>query len=144
MKVLSVLLAIAIALASPGCAALGGILPDVILYVEDGSAILNVIASFVDAYFLQHPDPAAQAKVDDAMTKTRSALATMLHAAQGASSLSDANVDAAFNDFKAAYMELLALTAPMGVSPTGGAIKMSAAPGKLMVPEPLAFRRGAR
>jgi hypothetical protein len=51
--------------------------------------------------------------------------------------LDQAQVDAAFTDFKIAYLQLLALTAPLGVQ-TGD--KLMARPNTINVPEPMALR----
>lgn len=121
-----------------GCAALGALLPDVITYVTDGTAIIDTIASFLNTFFLAHPDPVAQAEVGRAIVKVRAALTTLLRTAQGAKALDDANVDAAFADFKSAYLELMVLARPFGVQPVGTG-RTRATANTLEVPEPLAF-----
>lgn len=135
------LLSAFLALPLQGCAAVAGLLPDVIAYVTDGSQILDAIVAFVNNYFVAHPDPVAQAKFTDAMTKARSALNVALRTAQGAKSLDDASVDAAFADFKAAYLDLMTLVKPYGVVQNDlPAAKFTVSKDTLVVPPPLAFR----
>ena len=127
---------------SSGCAALGSLLPGVIAAVTDGAQILDMIERFVGSYFAAHPDAEAQRKVGDAVTKCRLALNAALRTAEGTKALTDEQVGYAFDDFKKAYLELRALTGPLGVRSLG---RLAAAPGTLEVPEPLAFhpRRAA-
>lgn len=133
------LLSASLALPTMGCAALGAVLPDVIAAVVDGQQILDAIADFVTKYFTNHPDPAAQTKVDEALAKARGALNVALRVAKGANGVANAQVDQAFADFEAAYLELVKLCAPYGVKVTPGhGARFQAAPGALYVPEPLA------
>ncbi len=127
-----------------GCPAMLAALPDVIAAVTDGTQILDAIESFCTAWFIQHPSVESQQKVSEAIAKARLALNIALRTAQGAKNLDDASIDAAFNDFKNAYIELLSLVKPYGVKESAlPSMKMRAAPGELVVPQPLAFRKGA-
>ncbi len=124
----------------PSCATVAALLPDVIAAVMDGAQILDAIENFVALYFVQHPDAEAQKKVGEAITKARMALNIALRTAQASDKLNDAQVEAAFVDFKAAYLELLALTKPYGVHPAGNGRLMASPTGQgLEVPEPIAF-----
>lgn len=123
---------------APGCAAIAAALPDVIAAVTDGAQIIDAIEHFVALYFASHPDADKQKAVGEAITKARSALNLALRSAQGAKDLDDAKIDAAFADFKAAYLELIALCAPYGVKQAKVG-RFAAAPGSLIVPEPIAF-----
>lgn len=136
------ILPVALVATLPGCAALTASLPVIIAAIIDGAQVIDAIEKFVDAYFVSHPDPIAQAKVAGAVAKCRSALNIALRSAQGAKEVDEQKVDAAFNDFKAAYLELLGLCKPYGVKPAGG--KLLASPGSLEVPEPLILTRGMR
>ena len=137
------LLAIALiftTLTTAGCAALAAVLPDIVAALVDGGQILATIESFMASYFANHPDPVAQAKVADAILKARTALNLATRAAQGTNDANDKKLDQAFADFEAAYVELLKLVAPYGVKPARPGGNLSAAPGELVVPEPLSFR----
>lgn len=130
----------------PGCAAFAALLPGVIAAVLDGMQVIDAIEAFVARYFAAHPDPATQAKIDTAILKARAALNVALRSAQGAKNLDDAQIDKAFDDFKQAYLELMSLVKPYGVTQVSTG-KLSATPtkdGKLEVPEPMAFKRGAK
>lgn len=118
-----------------GCAALASALPDVIAAVTSGAQILDAIESFMSAYFAQHPDPATQVKVAEAITKARIALNVALNTAKGAKNANDQQVDQAFDAFKAAYLELLAIVRPFGVVPQQNDKMLRApGPGQLSVP----------
>jgi hypothetical protein len=118
-----------------GCAVVP-YLPTVIAAVTDANMILDGIEKFVERFFAAKPDSVLQAKVEIAVARTRGALNLALRSAQGVEKLDQAQIDAAFVDFKIAYQELLALTAPLGVS-SGPALR--AVPGGLNVPEPMAL-----
>lgn len=142
LTILPVVLTVALIAPAAGCAAFVASLPVIIAAILDGAQIIDAIEHFVDAYFVAHPDPIAQAKVSEAVARCRSALNIALRSAQGAQEVDEQKVDAAFNDFKAAYIALLGLCKPYGVQPAGG--KLAASPGKLEVPEPLILVRGLR
>lgn len=141
----TLLLAATLAVCLPlgGCAALS-LLPTVIAAVVDGAQVIDAIADFVGKYFANHPDAATQAKIDAAIQTCRAALNTALRTAQGTDDLSNAKVDSAFDNFKAAYIQLLALVRPYGVAESGTA-KLAAPQGDhLTVPTPLALTLSAR
>ena len=127
----------ALMLSAPGCAALTSNLPAVIAAVQDGTMVVETIARFVEMYVVSHPGKVDEAKIRGAIERTRTALNVALRTAQGAEKLDQAQVDAAFADFKAAYIDLLALAAPLGVQ-TGD--KLMAKPGTVNVPEPMALK----
>lgn len=133
--VLSLLAALTL---SPGCATVAAWLPTVIAYVQDGAIVVDTIERFADKYFDSHPGTDLEKKADLAIARTRAALDAVLHVATGADNINKAQVDAAFDEFRKAYGELVALLAPIGVS-SGGALR--AAPGHLTVPAPLAMER---
>ncbi len=126
-----------------GCAALASALPTVLALVLDGMQVLDTIEAFVAHYFVQNPDAKAQEIVRQALTRCRAALNVALRSAQGAERLDQAQVDAAFDEFKKAYIALMSLVGPLGVRQVhGSTLRASlAADGKLEVPEPLAFSR---
>jgi hypothetical protein len=120
-----------------GCAAVIPVLPSVIAAVTDGIMVIDTIARFVDAYLIKHPGKVDETLIKGAIEKTRATLNVALRTAQAAEMLDQAQVDAAFTDFKIAYLQLLALTAPLGVQ-TGD--KLMARPNTINVPEPMALR----
>lgn len=103
--------------------------------------VVETIARFLETYLAAHPGKVDEAKIRGAVERTRTALNVALRIAQGAEKLDQAQVDAAFADFKAAYIDLLALAAPLGVQ-TGD--KLMARPGIVNVPEPMALKLRVR
>jgi hypothetical protein len=140
--VLALLVALAAAPVS-GCAAIVSNLPAVIAAVTDGMMVVDAIEAFVRRFFAASPNPDLQRKVDVAVSKTRSALSAALRISDGAQKLDQAQVDAAFADFKTAYLELVALVAPLGVQQQGDTLRATPG-GGLVVPEPLALRLRVR
>lgn len=136
------LLALPLALGTPGCATIASNLPIVIAAVLDAQMILDSLTGFVDAFFRVKPDADLEKKVRDSMARTKSALNVALRLAQGAEKLDQAKIDEAFKEFRLAYADLLVLLAPLGVSASGNVLK--ATPGGLIVPEPLALTVKAR
>lgn len=120
-----------------GCAAFISKLPIVISAVTDGMLVLDTIEAFSHAYFTVHPDAAKSAQVDALIAKSRTALDAALRIANASTELDQAQVDAAFTDFKAAYTELIALVESIGIKASG--TRLQATPGGLVVPQPLAF-----
>lgn len=139
-----------VVLAVPACGGALAVLPDVIAYILDGMQVLDVVAAFVDRYFVQHPNPVAQARVADALAKARNALNVALRSAQGAEKMDNAQVDAAFDDFKKAYLDLISLVRSFGMNvtttPTGNMKATLSASGEeaLEVPEPLVFKKAVK
>lgn len=123
------------------CAPVVSALPHIIAAVVDAGQIIDTIVTFVGKWFAAHPDPEAQAKVDAAVVKVRGALNVLLRVANGVEDASNEKVDAAFEQFKQAYLELLALVRPYGVVPNASELspKMTVEHGTLSVPTPMAF-----
>lgn len=135
---LATVLGVSAASSLGSCATLASSLPTVIAYAQDGFVIVDQIVHFVDAFFVAHPDAVLQKKVDVAAAKAKSALNLAIRLASGAGDLDQAKVDEAFAEFRSAYIELIALVGPMGV--TSGGNRAAATPGGgLKVPEPLAL-----
>lgn len=122
---------------TPGCAAFISKLPVVISAVTDGMLVLDTIEAFSHSYFTVHPDAAKSAQVDALIAKSRTALDAALRIANASTELDQAQVDAAFTDFKTAYTELIALVESIGIKASG--TRLQASPGGLTVPQPLAF-----
>lgn len=134
------LLSAFMALPTTGCAAIMSLLPHVIAVVVEAGQILDQIEAFVKRYFMNHPDQAKEIAVAKAVAKARSALNFVMRTTEGADKLDQAKVDAAFEDFKKAYLELMALCRPFGVYPESAPLMTSNADGAvLVVPEPLAL-----
>lgn len=133
--------AIALALLVPACAQTLAYLPTVIATVQDGIMVLDTIERFWRVWQARHPNQTTVPadKVDLALEKSRTSLNLALRAAQGTDKLNQAQVDQAFEEFKAAYTELVALVSNIGVK--SGGDKLQAGPGTLTVPEPLALKR---
>lgn len=133
-----------------GCAlfkTVASALPDVIAAVVDGMQVIDAIASFSDRWFANHPNPEAQKTVARAIDRARTSLNVALRLAQGTKNADDQKVNAAFEDFKAAYVDLLQLLRQFGLNVSSAnqpGFKVTAGVGgaeTLEVPEPIAFRR---
>lgn len=92
-------------------------LPTVVSAVVDAITVLNQIEAWANVYFAAHPDKDKQKAVAQAIGKARSALNAANRTCRGTQELNQAQVDAAFADFKVAYQELSALC---GGLPGGG------------------------
>ena len=129
-----------LALSTASCATLSGNLPSIVAYVQDGEFILNSISRFVDLFFRTSPNTDLQLKIEKVMDQARTALDLALRAASGGQKLDQKQVDAAFEEFKKAYADLLILVAPLGVrTSTDGSIRGT--PIGLLVPAPMALKR---
>ncbi len=120
----------------PSCAAVVSALPTVRAVLVDALLILDQIDSFTDGVFAVRPNAELHAKIEIAISKTKLALATANRLASGSEKASQAQLSAAFEDFRVAYQNLIGLVGPLGVT-TGDALR--AVPGGLQVPEPLAL-----
>ena len=138
--VLTAAMAVLMLTMTSGCATVAAALPHIIAAIVDGGAIIDRIADYLAKWFALHPDPIIQPKVELAIAKARKALSAALHAAEGADKLDQAKVDAAFDDFKKAYLELIALARPYGVNMEGAPLQVSPEGTSLVVPEPLALK----
>jgi hypothetical protein len=132
----------AVALGLVGCAGVLATLPAVIAYVQDAELIVSTIADFEKVYFAQKPDPTLQAKIEVGIARVRSAADIVARLASAGAEANSAQIDAAFADLKAAYVDLLQLAGPIGVTAAGD--KLGATPGGgLVVPTPAVFLRKA-
>jgi hypothetical protein len=136
----------ALALASlvtlPGCPEFWRVLPKVVQVVTDAILVLDQAEEFSRAYFAANPNPDLEKKVAKGIAKCRSALGAAQRAASGTEKLGQEQVDAAFADFRAAWVELSGLLAgiPGLQVQRDGAPMLSAAPGGVVLPEPEALR----
>lgn len=128
--------------ATTGCDVLRAaapILSDVLLVIDDAQAILNIIDSAAKIWFDLHPDAAdAKAKYVKAMGRCRVALDGAIRVVRGSKSLDEGQVDQAFAEFRAAYVDLTALLAASGIKAADG--KLGAGPDVVAVPEPLVMK----
>lgn len=141
----AIALSVALVVATGSCAAVVSTLPKVISIVSDAALIVDQIDSFASAIFKVKPDADLEKKVSEAIILARKALAFANRTAAGAENLSQAQLVAAFDDFRIAYQDLLALVGPLGVTTGGGAGASGSDAGtlgvaRLQVPEPLALR----
>ena len=128
------------------CAPLLSALPAVIAAVTDGIQIIDMIEAHAGLALDQvKADDPTRKKVHEAITVAKAALNAALRAAQGAEqagALNQESAEAAFANFKAAYLSLLEVVAPFGVSEAGDTLSARAESSgtTLRVPRPEAFR----
>lgn len=122
-----------------GCAGLISLLPKAIAIVTDAQMILDRIEDYSDAIFSVQPNPRAQRNVEQTLDRCRTALNVALRTTTAAKSLSEEDVDAAFEDFRKAYKNLLTLVEPLRVKEGEPGDKLAATSTSLSVPPPLAF-----
>jgi len=128
-----------------GCSAVQKVVdafPTVIQYVQDANMVLDAIDRAVVPLLALKGDPEFNHKYAGAMDAVRRTLQVALRSVEGGKNLSEEEVDAAFVDFRAAYVQLRVLLEQSGLMNSAGTF--AAVPGKLnlTVPEPLAMRAG--
>lgn len=96
-----------------GCAAVAKVVTAVAAEVAKTSTALDTIEAFVRAFFASSPDPDREELVLGAIERARSALLAAEHAASGTENLTQDRIDAAFEDFRRAWIELEQLVAGM-------------------------------
>lgn len=140
MKKLALIVALnfAFVTGTVGCSSFMSSLPTVIAYAQSGMLVLDTIKSFADKYFRSHVNTELEAKVENAISKAELALNAALTTAEGAKNLDQSQIDAAFEDFRMAYMDLMAIVGPIGVNAKGAKMTKEA-DGTLTVPLPLAL-----
>lgn len=113
-------------------------LPTVVQYVQDADMILDAIDRAVVPVLAIKGDPELNNQYAGAMDVARRALQVALRSTRGGQALSEEEVDAAFADFRAAYVNLTSLLQQHRLMNSAGTF--SAAPGtpNITVPEPLA------
>ncbi len=140
MKTFALILALnfSFVVGTTGCSSFMSNLPTVISYAQSGMIVLDAIKNFADKYFRSNVNTALETKVFDGINKAELALHAALTTAQGAKNLDQKQIDAAFADFKMAYMDLMGLVGPLGVTATGSSL-VKGSTGGLIVPLPLAL-----
>lgn len=120
---------------APGCAAVVAALPTIITAVTDATLVLGQIQHFADLFFKDFPDATKQKQVDEAIAKCEDALSAAEHATVGGQDLTQEQIDAAFDNFKTAYQELMVIVGPLGVMQDRNTKTFKARPGRqLFVP----------
>lgn len=111
-------------------------LPTVIQYVTDAQLILDRIDQSVRPILALKNDEQLNQKYAQAIEHTRSTLQVALRSAKGGQSLSQDELDAAFSDFRTAYVQLRDLLQGTGLMSPAGTFSASSA----QIPEPLALQ----
>lgn len=134
-----------IATMAMGCAAIASITPilqTVIARGQDAIIILNILQSAIGAFFAVSPNPSLQGKVDVAFQTAALALDAAIRATSGTVDLTAEQADAAFEEFRKAYDDLVQLLATIRiVTPTAStALQVRKGDGTYAL-VPLAFTR---
>lgn len=127
--------------ATAGCA---GLLPGIILAAQDAQMILQNIQNFSDNYFLLHPNTAEQNKINNAITAAGTALDGAIRTVSGIDNITQAQADAAFANFEAAYNDLLTVVKDIGVLSADVQATTKTTSGGLNVPTPLIMLNKAK
>lgn len=122
-----------------GCAAIMPVIPKIVSVVTDALVIMGIIDGAVQEYFRTHPNtpPEVIKKYRTVYNKAMNALNSAQHALEGVEDLDQDQYDAAFNEFKLAFIELKELLSKEGLM-QGNAL--NASPGTtVVIPEPEAL-----
>lgn len=144
----SLLLALSFAISLPACAAVGPLLPKLVSVITDAVVTLNVIDSAVEQWVARHPevDPKVVAAYRAAYARCEAALAAANHALAGAKDLDQDDVDAAFEEFRIAYLALrdMLVLDRIAVPTPNGELSVGSAPDAIVLPTPeaLTYRIG--
>ena len=113
---------------STGCALFGaviGALPTIIQIVQDAEIILDQIDIAAKPFFERAENKDLLREYNTRMFTAKRALQVALRASEGGKELSDDEIDAAFDDFKVAYKELLALLRDNKLMSDDGKLRVS-------------------
>jgi hypothetical protein len=128
---------------APACATILPMLPKLVAVVTDAMATLTIIDGAVDQWIDQHPnvDPKLRAKYEAAYARCVAALNAANHALAGAEKLDQQDIDAAFAEFRAAYLAMRDLLVMEGVAVAGPQDELSVgvATGAIVLPVPEAL-----
>lgn len=105
-RLVCMMTAVTLTLAVAACPAFFAALPKIVSAVADSSLVLDQISSFVDMYFASKPDSPVATMVRQKLAGARDALITAQRALEGIGEANQAQVDAAFASFRAAYTAL--------------------------------------
>lgn len=136
-----VLLALVLLIPLPavtGCKTLVPLIPKIVSVLADASATMQIIDSAVEEWFAAHPDvdPKVRAEYRRLYAKCQQGLRGANLTLQGADELSQDEYDAAFLNFKDAYLELRTLLMREGIA-VGN--KLGTGDATVDIPEPLAL-----
>lgn len=122
-----------------GCAAVIPMIPKIASVITDAIAILQIIDGAVQEFFRTHPDapPELRARYTALHAKSLAALNAANHSLEGVEDLDQNQVDAAFAEFRAAYLELRDFLASEGLM-VGGVVKAGDGT-EIQIPEPEAL-----
>ena len=112
-------------------------LPKAVAYAQDAEIALTIVETAEKTAFAVKPDPALQAKVELGIADARTALDAGLKICMAGTSLSQAQIDQAFTNFKTAYTDILSLLGPLGVHRTTVGGRSSARRGEYVIVDPL-------
>lgn len=128
-----------------GCAAFGaviGALPTIIQIVQDAQIILDQIDISAKPFFERAENKELLREYNAKMLAAKRSLQVALRASEGGKELSDEQIDEAFEDFKIAYKELLALLRDNKLMSEEGTMRVSPdSPAVINVEVPLALSR---
>ncbi len=127
--------------AAAGCASL---LPAIVLAAQDSQMILQNVQNFSNNYFLLHPDTAEQTKVNNAISAAGTALDGAIRAVSGINDITQAQADAAFANFEAAYSDLMTIVKDIGITTADVQSTSKTASGGLIVPTPIIMLNKAK
>ena len=117
MKRLMLIVALCVAL--PGCAGWQGkvapVLSDAAAYIADAQQVLDIARAISNLWFLGHPAPESQARVERALADAALTVDAAIKATKGAEEVTAEQLDAAFADFRRSYAELEAILKDVGV-----------------------------
>lgn len=143
--------ALLLTLSLAGCtqaaaASFARILAQIALAIAQAEPEIAVIEAAAAAFFAVNPNAGTQAEVAAGIDKLRAALALAAKTVDGLDDLSQADVDAALADFRAAWTELSKLLQDSGVVQKDGkfALAPHGAPERPRMPDPIALHLKVR
>jgi hypothetical protein len=136
--------------ALPGCAAMqkvpgviSAIATEILTDAQSAKQIVDTLNSTTNIYFIMNPNPAAQAKVEQAFADLNLAIDVAIRASSGAKDAVGSDYNSAFEKFRAAYASAQKLLQDLGVvgAPAGGKMAVARGGGGTQeLPEPRAAR----
>jgi hypothetical protein len=110
-------------------------------FIADANNVISAIETAAKVFFLASPSVPLEIKVNKAIETAKLGVTIAIRSLAGAKEVTQAQLDGAFADFRAAYADLIELVTALGIAhelPTSGPA-IGAAPG-VGVPRPLALR----
>lgn len=127
-----------------GCPALAKVLPivtNIITEILDAERKLDAVDAHAQQWFKSYPNEALEAKWKTSVDHARASLDVALKTAHGAEELSQADHQAAFQQFGAAWTKLYELGISIGIIGKEGAISTGPR-AAIIIETPLALSRG--